>query len=534
MPFIRDMHSLKLSILLLLLATLSTLAQVREGGALRLIESLNTQKDDLWPCFSGNGKEIYFSRKSKSRDSDQGSMVDIYVTKNISKGKWFEPKLIEKLSGGSETAIGHISVDGSRFYVQGSFINPKSKKLERGIFLFAKTGEAWHLIEKLQIPYFVNKSLDQSFCMNKDENVLIISMQHYSTRGVEDLYFSKKGPAGKWSELTSLGKQVNTEFEDFSPWLDQDGRTLYFSSNGFDTHGSKDIFVTYRLDETWKNWTPPLNLGKRINSEGMELAFRRSPVEKDLFLLVAAQSSDGHSDLYQYFFPDTLLPNPKKIFGINEAIPQRDSLAPIQFSDQNRIKVVAMNRDRNHAIPFSATLFTPGELFLDSIFIMPGDTGEFNVFQDTVFLKVASPEHLSYEKRIVFQNSTVAITSYETIYLDSLESGKPIKLENVLFTKGTPELLPSSYLQLDRVLEFMEDHLDRRIQLIGHTDIAGNAELNQKLSEDRAKAIRSYLVNRGIKGNRIQTKGLGGDQPLSKKRDEKSKMKNRRVEFVIL
>ena len=523
-----------LSILFCVLGMSLSFSQVNEGGAMRLLQNLSTEHDDHSPCFSPNGDKIYFSRKSKSRSSNSGENFEIFYTNKVSKGKWSNPIKVNPLSNENESSIGHISMNGSRIYVQGVFKNPKNQKKERGIFLFYNLGDSWRLQEKLDIPYFINKSNDQSFCLSQSEDVLIISMEHYSTQGVEDLYFSTKNQDGKWGEFQSLGRTINTPLEDFSPWLDYDNRTLFFSSNGFKSLGSKDIFVSYRIGNSWTDWTPPINLGPVINSEGMELAFRRSPIDKDHFVLVSAKSSDGHSDLFQYHFPDSILPHPKTIFSIvdNDSLIQKQG--PIQMSNQNTVRLTVKNSNRNHFIPYKAILLDDQGLFLDSSSSNPGDTTIFKIIHDTIFLKVSSAEHLSYEKRILFRNTSVGVTSYEEIFLDSLITGKAIRLKNVLFTKGTPDLLYSSYLQLDRVVEFLEDHPEKKIILMGHTDIAGNAQLNQKLSEDRARAVKSYLVDKGIKGSRINTKGFGGSDPISHKRDEESKKRNRRVEFVIL
>lgn len=531
------MHMLRIlfcSVLVLLSSNIALLAQVKEGGATRVIEEMNTEMDDFFPCWTPDGKEIYFSRKTKSNSNDK----EFYIlkTKEITPKNWSEPVAVTRINGGYEPGIGHISSDGSRFYIQGTFQNPKNGRQESGIFIFLKSGEAWKIMDKIRIPYFRNLSNDQSFCMSHDESTLIISMQHFATQGVEDLYFSKRKEDGTWTELESLGKNVNTPYEEFYPWLDYDNRTLFYSTNGFSTLGSKDIFVTYRMDDTWKNWSPPINLGPLVNTEGMDLAFQRSPVDPDHFLLVAAQSSEGHTDIYQYFFPDSVLPHPIRVFELDTTSQSRDlaSHSVLQLSDQNRVRVVALNRNKDHLIPYEARILDSQGLFLDSALASAGDTLSFDILYDTVFLKVNSPEHLSVEKRIVFSNKSVGVSNLEIIYLDSLVSGKAIRLDNVLFAKGTPTLLPSSYLQLDRVQEFLESHPEKEIMLLGHTDIAGNKELNQKLSEDRAKAVKAYLVDRGIKSNRISTEGYGGDKPLTRKRDEKSRVKNRRVEFIIL
>ncbi len=508
-------------------------ATIAENGALRLLEVANTPSDDHSPCFTPDGNGLYFSRKTKDQNKANHEVLFSY---SIQKGKWSSPRRVNELSNGHENMVGFVSKDGKRHYVQGVFQDPDSQKELRGIFLFVKQGKSWKLKERLKIPYFKNKSKDQSFCLSPDERVMIVSMEGYPSKGVEDLYFSKLKEDGTWTEMSSLGDKVNTPFEDFYPWLDKDGRSLYFSSNGFPGQGSKDIFFTYRLDDTWKNWTPPINLGKKFNTEGMDLSFRRSPIHEDQFIMVSATTSEGHSDLYQYLVPDSILPNPVKIFGL-DTLGEREveqMKLPKKVLHDNSLRVLGLNKKTGRPLSYTAFLMDPRENLIDSLFGKPNDTLLFQIDWDTVYLKVNAPGHLGKEKRVIFQNTSIGLSLLVKMELDSIEIGKTIQMEDVLFVKGTPRLIPSSYLQLDRVFEFLAKNPERRILLMGHTDTAGDKGLNQKLSEDRAKAVKSYLVKKGIKASRINTRGFGGSKPLSDKRDEISKLKNRRVEFLVL
>ena len=71
-----------------------------------------------------------------------------------------------------------------------------------------------------------------------------------------------------WSKPMNLGTTVNTASKDHCPFLASDGKTLFFSSNGFPGYGHLDIFVSKRLDDSWQNWTEPENLGALINTDG--------------------------------------------------------------------------------------------------------------------------------------------------------------------------------------------------------------------------------------------------------------------------
>ena len=114
-----------------------------------------------------------------------------------------------------------------------------------------------------------------------------------------------------------------------------------------------------------------------------------------------------------------------------------------------------------------------------------------------------------------------------------IKVGEVIVLKNVFFEKASPFLLKTSYPELDRIIEIMKKHPKMEIELIGHTDNRGNKTLLQKLSEDRVKSVKKYLIDNGISEKRIVGIGMGGTKPISKDNSEAEHAKNRRVEFKI-
>ncbi|WMJ71978.1 OmpA family protein [Cytophagaceae bacterium ABcell3] len=122
----------------------------------------------------------------------------------------------------------------------------------------------------------------------------------------------------------------------------------------------------------------------------------------------------------------------------------------------------------------------------------------------------------------------------QDMYLTPVEVGQAINLNNVFFKQSRAELLPSSYPELDEVVEMLQANPKMAIQLNGHTDNQGNPYLNQQLSEDRVEAIKDYFVAKGISPHRIQLEAYGGSRPIASNEHEETRKLNRRVEIVIL
>ena len=123
---------------------------------------------------------------------------------------------------------------------------------------------------------------------------------------------------------------------------------------------------------------------------------------------------------------------------------------------------------------------------------------------------------------------------YKDILMSPIEVGERISLDNIYFDFDKATLRNESAPQLNKVVQFLKDNRKIRIQLDGHTCSIGQADYNQKLSEDRAKAVLAYLLKNGIKEKRLSSAGFGESKPRENNENEAGREKNRRVEFVIL
>jgi outer membrane protein OmpA-like peptidoglycan-associated protein len=107
--------------------------------------------------------------------------------------------------------------------------------------------------------------------------------------------------------------------------------------------------------------------------------------------------------------------------------------------------------------------------------------------------------------------------------------------EKVFFDTGKAVVKPKSFNLLDQVARILVEHPEiARVSVEGHTDNAGKADYNRKLSQLRAEAVRDYLVKKGVERARLDAKGFGPDRPTSANNTAAGRENNRRVEFVVL
>jgi outer membrane protein OmpA-like peptidoglycan-associated protein len=116
---------------------------------------------------------------------------------------------------------------------------------------------------------------------------------------------------------------------------------------------------------------------------------------------------------------------------------------------------------------------------------------------------------------------------------DNKES-EPIVLKNVFFATSSAELRPESKNELDKLKQLLDDNPKMRIRLNGHTDSEGNDADNLNLSDRRAHAVRTFLINKGILAARLEAKGFGETKPIASNDTPEGRQENRRTEFVVL
>ena len=115
-----------------------------------------------------------------------------------------------------------------------------------------------------------------------------------------------------------------------------------------------------------------------------------------------------------------------------------------------------------------------------------------------------------------------------------LEAGTKFELRNVFFETAKFDLKSTSYPELNYIVDILKANPSLNIIVAGHTDNVGNAANNQLLSENRAKSVMNYLIEKGIPADRLNSKGYGASKPIQSNDTEEGRAKNRRTEIEIL
>ena len=361
-----------------------------------------------------------------------------------------------------------------------------------------------------------------------DGSILLLSLEGYGSKGVEDLYVCQR-KGGQWSEPKNLGSVINTRYQELTPFLSEDTKTLYFSSNGHGGRGSTDIFMAERLDDTWTNWSKP-TLVEGVNTEGRELGFHQYEAWS---LYSSNQNSDGYGDIkiYSRVSIDSLM---EKVPVLNDTAMQVKELVP--QAREGQINVYGAVYDASSKLKVDAQLTITSK---DSVLTEKVEAAR------SMNYSVDLPSEYSFVVRADAQGSISALQEIElpadetrsmevNFLLDPIAVGTTVNLKNVLFEQSRATLVKDSYVEVDLVVEFMIQNPTVKIKLAGHTDNRGDAKQNLQLSKERVSAVKDYLVKKGIAKKRISGKGYGGTKPIAGNNDPTTRKLNRRVEFTIV
>jgi outer membrane protein OmpA-like peptidoglycan-associated protein len=516
-----------LASLMLLLGCLKIQAQMNQGS----FAYVNSAKDEQAPFISPDGKVMYWTvahhPKNTGGEKDPG---DIWMAV-WTGSSWSQPQHGGSLiNNAAYNAVCGISHDGDRLFLVGHYAANQQPANSQGISVSIRSADGWSAPQNINIPYFMDRGKETHGYLSTTLGVFVFSAESYITIGAEDIYMSRL-MNGQWSEPINLGTSINTSRQEFSPSLSADGAFLYFASNGRKNYGATDIYYAQRLDDSWTNWSTPVNMGANVNSEGRELFYRTYP-ESGFSLFTSTHNSDGYGDI-QYYKPPKDLPD-----SIQQAPAGGAKIVEIVrekaiTEDEKQFRVFGQVTDSKTARPIRARLSFHADKLYD---VEAAVDGRYSLLIPSVSeysIRVEAEGYVgNFEKLDV---RTYEMKALEMNYkLQPIEVGATVNLKSVLFQQSTPNLLPESNDELDLVVSFLKTNPRVEISLSGHTDGRGHPEHNLRLSQKRVERVKAYLVSKGINARRIAGKGFGGTRPIAGNDNEETRRLNRRVEFTIV
>lgn len=269
--------------------------------------NVNSPYHDMLPIISPDGKTLYFARKNAPENTGAAKKDDIYLSQRQANGQWSKAINVgAPLNTDEHNFVCAISPDGNTMYLANKY-DYRTEGQGVAVSYRQKNG-AWSKPSPLNIANMYNKHKYACYHLSIDEKVLVMAIERNDTYGDMDLYVSFRYADGNWTEPVNMGPGLNTAGAEASVFLAADGKTLYFSSNGHSGYGDLDMFMSRRLDNTWKNWSTPVNLGSKINTPGMDIYYT-IPASGEYAYYSSERGGYGLNDIFRITLPKELRPD---------------------------------------------------------------------------------------------------------------------------------------------------------------------------------------------------------------------------------
>lgn len=485
---------------------------------------LNSTAEEDFPILSHSGDKLYFTRAFHEKNiGGKYAGQDIWMSEKVGDSAWSSPTNIfptegnEHLNDEYNNVVVGVSYNGDTLYLLNHYHHHTRewkhhhhhKKTEPGLSItYLKSDGVWSTPITINTPDLHFDGYHYGMSVNHTGNIILISEADIETTlGEEDLYVAIKKKDGVFGAPIHLGNVINTEFIEFSPFLSQDERHLYFSSNRPGGKGGVDVYVSTRLDSTWRNWSEPINMGPKINTTGFDAYFSISDDKHALFArnldtltadLFIADVLEKKSPVFDESTNTTMLSNlidPDSYLNLEHLV-NIDTI--LQVKD-----ILDVNQEVNKNINIDSLVYESALDFVDDLHKKQG----YNV----VDLRKTEVRDKSHDQIVNENIIPRAVTIQFDINIHTLDSEDEKVLERVVY------LLKN------------DDNLI--VTLTGHTCAIGNEHYNKDLSKQRALSAKKSLLLKKVKDGSIAIKWQGELKPIASNETDEGRMKNRRVEI---
>jgi len=439
-------------------------------------DSVNTVLDEYWPSVTGDGQQLIFTREVKraagyGRDYNRDRQEDFYVSRLTADGYWGTARNAgAPLNTAGNEGAQSISSDGRYMFFTACDRNDGQGRCD--IYFSSYDGNRWSPGINVGPPVNTTYWESQPSVSPNGRMLFFVSNRPGGIGGM-DIWYSLRGSDGRWGKPVNPGKVINTVDDEFSPFIYFNGRTLYFSSNGRESFGGHDIYVsTMNRDSTW---TSPENLGPPVNTPADETGLVIESSGRRAYFSSVRDKGRG-KDIYYLDLPQQV--QPEQVLYFQGTVIDKASGQPIvakyELSDlTNGIDVITSLTDNR------------GGFF---VCLPRGSSYGMNVTADG---------YMIYSENFDFAEGYTSAEPYrKTIALNRVREGEFMRMYNVFYDTDSWELLETSRPELEHLLEFLQVNHTVVIEIGGHTDSDGSDEHNQRLSERRADSVREFLMNR--------------------------------------
>jgi len=512
---------------------------------------------------------------------------DLYLSE-FQEGSWSTPQSLGTNINNKYSRESHGFVtDGGNTLVFASDNNGIQGSLD--LFISRKRNGEWgtpRAIRELNTPF------DEDSPFVAENGTLYFSSKGYNSIGGYDIFRSQYNElTDRYSQPENLGMPINSIFDDI--FFNLKGQVAYFTSNRAGGKGKADIYRAFLFRKVRLSGRllaangQPVNQAYKMIFTNEDTVFEiRSGVDGRYSLIIPHDYDyelrilEGQEEvLLTKFRPKISLSQPEAVIRdfelpvllkelpavadtvqtVRETVTATPAETPAKDLEEAQVEVPAQQpvvaaKSRKPS-GFKGTIISgmvvdrvSGKPLAASIKLIDGRTGELvksSVSDQDGKYSLTVGQMLNYvlmAERDGYATEGQTIEPAENVKVKPVDLGlmpntwnSAFVLERLYFAYGSAELEPKSQVELDSTFSYLQENPGIRIEIAGHTDSVGPADVNLRLSQQRANSVKEYLINRGIASNRIKATGYGESRPLVSNDDERGGREiNRRIEITLL
>jgi flagellar motor protein MotB len=473
--------------------------------------SINTNDDEYWPSITADGQKMMFTKQPAPVENHSrfGQVQEDFYISYFSDNAWQKAfNAGAPLNTSQNEGAQSLSSNGNYMFFTACD-RPGglgSCDLYFSAFYDGKWSESSNLGPPVNTKYWESQP-----SISADGKTLFFSSNRPGGIGGKDLWFSRMNEKNLWTEPVNMGKTINTEGDEMSPFIHFDGRTLYFASDGRAGMGGFDIYITRMNDDS--TWTEPQNLGYPINTFNDEMGLIIESAGQKAYYSSIRNKSNG-KDIFCFNLYESARPSPV-------------SYLKGKVYDKETGKLLKADYDLIN--------LSTGKIAIKS---STDGTGNFLVCLPSGFnygINVTKAGYLFYSENFMFEGQHTVVEPFiKRIVLNPIKVGEKMELTNVFYEFDSWQLKKESMLELNNLVSLLSDNKDLIMEIGGYTDSTGSAEYNLSLSEKRALSVVNYLIDNGISSNRLKHKGYGNTLPIGDNVTVEGRKLNRRTEAKII
>ncbi len=379
---------------------------------------VNSVYNEVKPIITSDGSRLYFTRQySPTNVGGAQDLADIYYSENVN-GAWTEAKNIgSPLNNRNPNGVTAITADGNQLLLINEYT--ANGGVGNGLSITQRNSTGWDAPRKVNIEAFVNLNDFVDFTLSPNGDVMVMAIETKESLGDQDLYISFYKGNEQWTKPKNIGATLNTSKAEFSPFIAPDGLTMYFASEGHGGLGKSDIFYTKRLDDTWENWSTPVNLGPTVNTSEWDGYFTIAANSNIAYVVSQQGARAGSRDIYQVRVPPLLIPERTitlkgKVFDANTKLPLAAELTLLASSDTDRKSALKSDIEGNYSVNVIPDVNYDAAVRAETYNQLIEGLGQFPADGDSIFYHdfyLTKVSEIAPQKTIIAQASTAPALS---------------------------------------------------------------------------------------------------------------------------